>query len=89
MNICGAPIMLLQVTDRGGSVASTEFRTWMDRINQLESAVKDERSKRRQFEEEMQKVYSSSVFNVSRGDTAPGVGKGRQGVAPAPGVRMR
>ena len=63
----------LQVTDRGGSVASTEFRMWMDKISQLESAVSDERGKRRQFEEELKKMQSSDAhFAVSRGGLVTG-----------------
>jgi len=55
------------VTDRAGSVASTELRLWMERLNQLESAVSDERSKRKQFEEELRKLQSDSMFQVSSG----------------------
>jgi hypothetical protein len=39
----------------------------MERLNQLESAVSDERSKRKQFEEELRKLQSDSMFQVSRG----------------------
>ncbi|GAX82016.1 hypothetical protein CEUSTIGMA_g9444.t1 [Chlamydomonas eustigma] len=55
------------VTDRGGSVAGTELRLWMERLSQLENAVSDERSKRKQFEEELKKLQSDSMFQVSRG----------------------
>ncbi len=64
----------MQVTDRAGSMASTEMRAWLERIKSLEDAVKDERSKRRQFEDEMKKMYSDSVFAVSRGDLTTGAG---------------
>ena len=70
----------LQVTDRGGSVASTEFRMWMDKISQLESAVSDERGKRRQFEEELKKMQSSDAhFAVSRGGLVTGKTGGSDG----------
>ncbi len=72
----------IQVTDRGGSVASTEFRAWMERISQLESAVSDERSKRQLFEVELKKMRSDSLFGVSRGYQA--TGKAGGGGAPPP-----
>ncbi len=70
------------VTDRGGSVASTEFRAWMERISQLESAVNTERSKRREFEEELKKLQTTvrqpsndSTFQVSRGYLSTSTGQ--------------
>jgi hypothetical protein len=79
------------VTDRNcGSVASTEFRAWMDRLNKLESAVQDERSKRRQFEEELKKIQGpsgprpDSMFQVSQGQSATPAG----GMPPRPVGRL-
>ena len=61
------------MTDRGESVATTEFQAWMDRISQLESAVSDERNKRKQFEEELKQMQSEApFFAVSRGGLTTG-----------------
>jgi hypothetical protein len=62
-------------------MASTEFRTWLDRISQLESAVKDERSRRREFEDELKKMNSDSMFAVSRGELTTGARAGGAPVA--------
>ena len=45
----------------------------MDRISQLESAVSDERNKRKQFEEELKQMQSEApFFAVSRGGLTTG-----------------
>lgn len=45
------------VTTRAGpSISSTEFRYWFDRMEKLEKAVKEERKKRKQFEEELKRM---------------------------------
>jgi|LauGreSBDMM110SN_4_FD.fasta_scaffold32818_2 hypothetical protein len=58
----------------------------MDRISQLESAVSDERNKRRQFEEELKKMQSEApYFAVSRGGLTTGK-KNASAAAAVPGT---
>ena len=63
------------ITDRGGggiegSMTGTELAAWLARIDRLETAVTEERDRRRKFEEELRELDPKSfeTFLVSRGN---------------------
>lgn len=54
------------VTDKNGpSITSTEFHGWLERMDKLERAVKEERKRRKHFEEELKKLQSETHVKVS------------------------
>mmetsp|Transcript_25546 Transcript_25546/g.55644 ORF Transcript_25546/g.55644 Transcript_25546/m.55644 type:complete len:301 (-) Transcript_25546:734-1636(-) len=70
------------VTDKTHSISTSQFNTWVDRINQLEHMVQKERTVRQRFERELTKLRSETVSATSRASVAMFAKSADAGAAP-------